>query len=150
MNYLGCPITHARKRKEHYTDLIKRVKDKLQAWKGNMLSFGEKEVLITSVLQSIPIHVLSTIVPPNCVIKELHRIFVNFFWSNKSTGRSKHWASWEKICLPKEEGGLGFRSLYDVSQAKFAKLWWNFRTQNSLWPNFMWNKYCKKQIPTHV
>lgn len=29
--YLGCPITHARKRKEHYADLIKRVKTKLQA-----------------------------------------------------------------------------------------------------------------------
>lgn len=24
----------------------------------------------------------------------------------------------------------------------------NLRTQRSLWENFMWNKYCKKQIPT--
>lgn len=29
--YLGCPITHARKRKEHYADLIKKMGDKLQA-----------------------------------------------------------------------------------------------------------------------
>lgn len=48
-----------------------------------MLSFGGKEVLITSVLQSTPIHVLSAVVPPNCVLKELHRIFAKFFWSNK-------------------------------------------------------------------
>ncbi|XP_060170719.1 uncharacterized protein LOC132601661 [Lycium barbarum] len=73
--YLGVPITHARKRNVDYTELLKKVKDKLQTWKGKLLSYGGKAVLITSVLQSIPIHVLSTIRPPKCVIKELRRIF---------------------------------------------------------------------------
>ncbi|XP_060170520.1 uncharacterized protein LOC132601457 [Lycium barbarum] len=54
------------------------------------------------------------------------------------------------MCLPKEEGGLGFRSLFDVSKALCAKLWWRFRTSNTLWANFMWNKYCKKQYPQYV
>lgn len=40
---------------------------------------GGKEVLISSVLQSVPIHILSVVVPPICVLKELHRIFANFF-----------------------------------------------------------------------
>ncbi|KAH0691451.1 hypothetical protein KY289_018809 [Solanum tuberosum] len=40
--------------------------------------------------------------------------------------------------------------MFDVSQAMYAKLWWRFRTQNNLWSNFLWNKYCKKQIPTLV
>lgn len=31
-----------------------------------------------------------------------------------------------------------------------AKLWWRFRTQTNLWSNYLWNKYCKKQIPTLV
>lgn len=52
--------------------------------------------------------------------------------------------------MPKQEGGLGFRSMFDVSQTMYAKLWWRFRTQNSLWSNFVWNKYCKKRIPTSV
>ncbi|KAM3283710.1 hypothetical protein P3S67_022508 [Capsicum chacoense] len=143
LKYLGCPITHSRKRKEHYVDLINKVKSKLQLWKGNMLSYGGKEVLITSVLQSVPIHVISAIVPPKCVIKELHRIFANFFWSNKVTGRSKHWAAWVEVCFPKQEGGLGFKSLFEISQAMHAKLWWRFRTQNSLWSHYMWNKYCQ-------
>nr|XP_016471225.1 PREDICTED: uncharacterized protein LOC107793393 [Nicotiana tabacum] len=50
----------------------------------------------------------------------------------------------------KEEGGLGFRSLFDLLRSLFAKLWWNFRTPKSLWSNFTWNKYCKKKIPTLV
>nr|XP_016486709.1 PREDICTED: uncharacterized protein LOC107806947 [Nicotiana tabacum] len=47
-------------------------------------------------------------------------------------------------------GWLGFRSLKDVSRALFAKLWWRFRTTKSLWSNFMWNKYCMKELPTVV
>ncbi|KAH0776352.1 hypothetical protein KY290_007763 [Solanum tuberosum] len=54
------------------------------------------------------------------------------------------------MCVPKEEGGLGFRSLIDVSKASFAKLWWNFRTKNTLWSNYMWNKYCKRHDPQTV
>lgn len=93
LKYLGCPITHARKRKVHYVELIQKVKSKLQGWKGQMLSYGGKEVLISSVLQSVPIYVVSAVVPPNCVMKELHKIFTKFFWSNKVEGKSKHWAS---------------------------------------------------------
>ncbi|XP_059310107.1 uncharacterized protein LOC132061280 [Lycium ferocissimum] len=113
--YLGCPITHARKRKVDYTKLLKKVKDKLQTWKGKMLSYGGKAVLIISMLHSIPIHILSAIRSPKYVIKELHKIFAKFFWNNKDEGRSRHWSSWLNMCLPKHEGGLGFRSIFDIS-----------------------------------
>lgn len=108
-----------------------------------MISYGGK-VLLASVLESIPINVLSVIVLPICVLKELHRIFAKFFWSNKETERNKHWSAWTKVCLPKNEGELGFRSMFDVSKAMYAKLWWRFRTQNNLWTHFLWFKYCKK------
>lgn len=72
ITYLGCPITRVKKWKSDYNDLIKLVRDKLQAWKGKILSYGGKAVLITSVSQSIPIPVLSAIVPFKCVIKEYH------------------------------------------------------------------------------
>jgi len=148
--HLGCPIGHARKRKIHYFDLIKKVHNKLQTWKGKILSFGGKHVLINNVLNSIPIYLLSAIIPPNCVIHELHRIFARFLWNFKEVGRNKHWVAWDVICRPKEEGGLGIRSLFDVSKALFAKLWWIFRTQKSMWTIFMWNKYCKRHAPQVV
>lgn len=50
IKYLASLITYQRKRKEHYVELIDKVKGKLQAWKGKMLSVGGKEVLISSVL----------------------------------------------------------------------------------------------------
>ncbi|XP_075095079.1 uncharacterized protein LOC142173397 [Nicotiana tabacum] len=146
--YLGCLISYTRRRKDYYEDLIKKVKAKLHSWKGKMLSFGRKATLISSVLQSMPVHMLSVLDPPKNILEHLHKTFARFFWSTKEERRSRHWASWQKFCLPKEEGGLGFRSLHDVSRALFAKLWWRFRTTKSLWSNFMWNKYCKKELPT--
>ncbi|XP_075083250.1 uncharacterized protein LOC142167001 [Nicotiana tabacum] len=59
-------------------------------------------------------------------------------------GTSRHWASWNTLCMPVEEGGIGFRSLHDVAKALFSKLWWNYRTKPSLWSSFLCQKYCKK------
>jgi len=150
LTYLGCPIGHARKRKSHFSDIMKKVQSKIQAWKGKLLSFGGKSVLINNVLQSIPIYLLSAITPPKCVIHDLHKLFAKFLWNSKEEGRTKHWISWSDICRPKKEGGLGFRSLFDVSKAMFAKLWWTFRTKKSMWTIYMWNKYCKRHRPQLV
>lgn len=102
-------------------------------------------MLIAHVLQSIPIYILSAMNPPVRVINHLHRIFAKFLWANTIGAKNKHWVAWDKMCYPIKEGGLGWRSLHDVSKALFAKLCWNFRTStNSIWAAYMWNKYCKK------
>lgn len=54
------------------------------------------------------------------------------------------------MCFPEKEGEVGFRNLFDISEATFSKLWWIFRTTKSLWTNYMCNKYYKKLIPTVV
>nr|XP_016509454.1 PREDICTED: uncharacterized protein LOC107826922 [Nicotiana tabacum] len=142
--YLGCPIFYARRKLEFYQPLITKVMDKLQSWKGKLLSVGGMAVLISHVLQSMPMHLLSTVNPPKYVINRLHKLFAQFFWSSTVGGTSRHWASWNTSCMPVEEGGIGFRSLHDVAKALFNKLWWNFRTKPSLWSSFVCQKYCKK------
>ncbi|XP_019231693.1 PREDICTED: uncharacterized protein LOC109212501 [Nicotiana attenuata] len=142
--YLGCPIFYTRRKMAFYEGMITKVLDKIQAWKGKLLSIGGMAVLIKSVLQSMPIHLLSTVNPPANVINKLHKLFARFFWSNSVEGRARHWASWDTLCMPIEEEGVGFRSLHDMSKALFCKLWWNFRTKPSLWSSFMSKKYCKK------
>lgn len=52
--------------------------------------------------------------------------------------------------LPKKKGGLGFRLMQDVAMALFCKLWWNFRTKQSLWSDYMTNKYCERFNPNIV
>lgn len=83
MIYLGCPIGHTRKRKKHFVELLKNIQNKLQAWKGKLLSFGGNQVLINNVLQSVSIYLLSAVIPPKYVIHDLHRIFAIFLWNFK-------------------------------------------------------------------
>lgn len=148
--YLGCPIGHGKKKKVYFSELIGKIQKQLQLWKGTLLSFGEKMVLINNVLQSIPIYLLSVTNPPNCVIHDIHKMFAKFLWNFKEEGKATHWIAQNDICLPKIEGGLSLRSLFDFSKALFAKLWWKFRTSNTLWSNYIWNKYCKRYRPQVV
>lgn len=48
--YLGFPIGHAKKKKVHFLELMKKMHNKLQAWKGKMFLFGCKVVLINNAL----------------------------------------------------------------------------------------------------
>ncbi|VFQ93090.1 unnamed protein product [Cuscuta campestris] len=76
----------------------------------------------------------------------MHRLeskgkLANFFWGTK-LGKSKHhWAKWTALCKPTGEGGLGLRSLEDLQKACALKLWWKVINANSLWSNFVKDKY---------
>ncbi|XP_059295438.1 uncharacterized protein LOC132048768 [Lycium ferocissimum] len=120
--YLGCPIYYSKAKMSFYSELLKRIRDKLQGWKGRMLSFGGKAVLLKHVLQAMPMHLLSAIYTPSFVVEKLHKMFAQFFWSNFEEERRRHWTKWHTVCLPQDEGGLAFRSLYDMSLALFAKI----------------------------
>ncbi|XP_060216645.1 uncharacterized protein LOC132644105 [Lycium barbarum] len=145
--YLGCPVFYGRRKLIYYEDLIKKVMKRILSWQNRLLSFGGRYVLINHVVQTMPVYLLSAMNPPSGVIKQLHKIFAKFLWSNTVGVKSKHWVAWDKLCLPKDEGGIGLRSLTDISKALFAKLWWNFRSGRSLWGSYMLNKYCKKWHP---
>ncbi|WMV49196.1 hypothetical protein MTR67_042581, partial [Solanum verrucosum] len=137
--YLGCPIFYKRKQKSYYHQMIQRIGAKIQGWKGKLLSYGGRAILIKHVLQSTPIHCLSVMNPPSNVLNLVQRIMAQFFWNSCIGGRGRQWSKWGNLCLPENEGGLGFRLLHDVSMALFCKLWWNFRTKQTLWSEYMRN-----------
>ncbi|XP_060183095.1 uncharacterized protein LOC132613053 [Lycium barbarum] len=128
--YLGCPIYHSRRKKDFFTNILMKIMNRLQSWKGKLLSFGGRAILIKHVLQSMSIHLLSAVNAPIGVIRQIHKMFAQLFWSNTVGGKSRHWASWNRPCFPVMEGGMGFRSLHDVFVALICKLWWNLRTNH--------------------
>lgn len=79
--YLGCPIFYRRKQKAYDQKMIQRVGSKIQAWKGKILSYGGRAILIKHVLQSTPIHCLSVMNSPMNVLHQVQRMIAQFFWT---------------------------------------------------------------------
>ncbi|XP_074297069.1 uncharacterized protein LOC141627745 [Silene latifolia] len=52
--------------------------------------------------------------------------------------------SWEKVCVPKDEGGLGIRHSIAWNLASICKLsWWIYSNQDSLWVQWVHHIYMK-------
>ncbi|KAL2247920.1 UNVERIFIED_CONTAM: putative mitochondrial protein, partial [Sesamum indicum] len=100
--------------------------------------------------QAMPLHLLQVIHPPKSVLITIERIFNGFFWGSYNGRRHIHWCSWDKICRPVAEGGLGIRSLAEYVRAFSMKLWWRFRLKSSLWSEYLHDRYCRALHPTHV
>ncbi|XP_019178136.1 PREDICTED: uncharacterized protein LOC109173355 [Ipomoea nil] len=81
--------------------------------------------------------------PPKQVIRDLERCYASFFWK-QSGGAQYHWSSWKNLSRPKKEGGVEFLDMDLMVRAANAKLWWNFRTEHTLWSDFMRAKYCSR------
>lgn len=77
----------------------------MQNWKGELFLYDGKVVLITSILQTMPLYFLSAMDPTKFTINEMHKNFSRFIWSNKEKGKSRHWCILLKVCIPKEKGG---------------------------------------------
>ena len=137
--YLGVPIYWGNKRTDMFLYLREKIAKRINGWAHRNLSFGGRLTLIKSTLEAISIHTFQAIEPTGEAIKGLEQQLACFFWGATNDRRCTHWISWEQICLPVAEGGLGVRSLKEVLRAFNIKLWWRFREQNSLWAMHMYS-----------
>ncbi|KAL4367556.1 hypothetical protein GQ457_05G010050 [Hibiscus cannabinus] len=123
--YLGLPSIWGQGKKEALKFIEERVRIKLQGWKGLLLSQAGKEVLIKAVATAIPSYVMQCFLLPSSFCDTLNAIISRFWWGNSIEPRSSiHWLKWEKMCLPKDEGGMGFKDLYSFNKALIAKQTW--------------------------
>lgn len=62
------------------------------------------------------VYLMSSFKLPTNVCTQIDKIICDFWWG-KDSEKGRYYASlsWEKICQPKENGGLGFRKTQDFN-----------------------------------
>jgi hypothetical protein len=69
--YLGIPIHYRKLKNSEWNPVESRFENKLGCWAGKLLSYGDRLVLINSVLTSLPMFMLSFFQLPKGVRKRL-------------------------------------------------------------------------------
>ncbi|GKE92842.1 reverse transcriptase, partial [Tanacetum coccineum] len=116
-----------------------KIKRKLGGWKEKTISIAGKEVLIKSVAQALPMYVMNIFLLPDILIDEIHRALNLFWWGDGVKPNPIRWCSWERMCISKFRGGMGFRHLGLFNRSLLAKQVWRLITS----PNTLAGKVLK-------
>ncbi|XP_013628140.1 PREDICTED: uncharacterized protein LOC106334401 [Brassica oleracea var. oleracea] len=119
--YLGIPEDISGSKCKLFAFLKDKLLHKVNGWTGRWLSKGGKEVLIKSILLALPTYVMSSFLLLLEICENLASAIAQFWWSSKPPKRGIHWAKWEKMCAPREEGGIGFRMIHEFNLPLLAK-----------------------------
>ena len=122
--YLGLPTYIGSSKKKIFQVIQDRVWKNLKGWKGKCLSQAGREILIKAVAQAIPTYAMQCFRLPKSILDGMEKMCRAFFWGQQKDEQKMAWVSWEKMFLPKKEGGMGIRNLDVFNRALLAKQAW--------------------------
>ncbi|CAK8577625.1 unnamed protein product [Lathyrus sativus] len=98
--------------------------------------------LINSVLTSLPIFWFSFYKAPASVLKSIDKIRSRFLWGGSEEKSKIHWIKRDKVCMSKEDGGLGVKRIEEFNLALLTKWKWRiFEYHKSLWKDTLKARY---------
>lgn len=140
IRYLGLPLMSRKLRIAEYEHLFDKLIARFRSWAVKSPSFAGRAHLIISVISGTINFWTSTFMLPKGCLKRIEGLCSRFLWSGCIYGSKGANVSWSGVCLPKKEGGLGFRRLLIWNKALCLKLvWLLFADSGSLWAS--WHKH---------
>ena len=110
------------------------MQERLSQWKASKLSLAGRQTLVQFVTSTLASHVMQSVKIPIGVCDSLDKLQRDFLWGSNDTQRKTHLVRWERVCKPKDQGGLGIRNSRDMNQASLAKIGWKLcLNDQSLW-----------------
>lgn len=80
---------------------------------------------------------------PISLCKRIQSILTRFWWNDKLDERKMSWVLWQKMTMPKNVGGFGFRDIEEFNDALLAKLRWSLLNHpEALLSRVLTGKYC--------
>ena len=145
VRYLGVPLISTNLKAVDCRVLVDRIVARAKSWTSHVLSFAGRLQLVQSVLFSIQVYWSSMFILPKAVVKKVESTLCSFLWRGLELRKGGARVAWSSVCLPKEEGGLGIKSVECWNQAAMIKHLWSICSNvgNSIWVSWVYSTLLK-------
>jgi hypothetical protein len=150
LRYLGIPVHYRTLRNAEWNPIETRFASKLGCWRSKLLSYGDRLVLINSVLTSLPMFMLSFLEIPIGVRKRLDYYRSKFFWQSDEYKKKYRLSKWNMLCRPKDQGGLGIEVLELKNKCLLSKWLFKLLSEEGMWQQLLSNKYLRNKTLSQV
>ena len=143
VRYLGIPLLSSKLTAADCMELVDRITARIRSWTTKFLSYAGRLQLIQSVLFGIHSFWASLLLLPKSIILRIERIIRAYLWRGNDDRGGGAKVAWDDVTCPKQEGGLGLRSLEEWNKALMAKHLWKLCHPS---PTSSWAKWAKANL----
>ena len=140
--YLGVPLSPHRLLVSQFSPLLFKLDSAVQNWMGKNLLYAGRLELLKTVIYGMVQFWINVFPLPATVINQIISTCRNFLWTSNTTKSTFALVAWNRVCLPKKEGGL---SLFDVkarNKSFLTRHLWNIHLKkDSIWIQWVHHYY---------
>jgi hypothetical protein len=133
--HLGHPMIFSNKdRNRAYNFIYSKFHAKFGSIKANKLNHAGRLQYIKSVLSSIPVYYMSIVLFSKTFIAKINAIIRKFWWAgiqDENPTNPIAFRSWDDICKPTNQGGLGTRDMELINKSLLIQTTWNIITNKT-------------------
>lgn len=120
--HLGVPLFIDISKLKNFDSIIEKLEQRVKTWLGNTIPQPSRMVLNKSVLSGMPIYNIGCFVLLKKIMARIIAIQRDFWWGKKSNSKGIYIKSFEFMCKPINQGGLGFKDANKVNQAMISRI----------------------------
>ncbi|XP_074351981.1 uncharacterized protein LOC141691138 [Apium graveolens] len=118
IRFLGVPLITTQLCVNDCMPLINKITNRLSSWTSLLLSLAERTLLIKSVICALEAFWCNHFLLPGTIHANIQSLLTKFLWRGNINHKGGAKISWQTVCLPREEGGLGLRNMCEWNKAQ--------------------------------